>query len=71
MLEPVTVCPPRDSRLVFGMACSRLRALQPEHPRVYAVAAMADQGKRRWWRLAEGTAAAHCGRVEGPGISGA
>ncbi|MGV9664214.1 hypothetical protein [Nocardia niigatensis] len=61
MLEPVTVCPPRDSRLVFGMACSRLRALQPEHPRVYAVAAMADQGKRRWWRLAEGIRE---GRVE-------
>ncbi|MVU80341.1 hypothetical protein GPX89_24215 [Nocardia sp. ET3-3] len=54
MLEPVTVCPPRDSRLAFGLACSRLRALQPEHPRVYAVAAMADQGKRRWWRLADG-----------------
>ncbi|MGW5108532.1 hypothetical protein [Nocardia sp. NPDC004123] len=54
MLEPVTVCPPRDSRLAFGTACSRLRALQPEHPRVYAVAAMADQGKRRWWRLADG-----------------
>ncbi|MEU6580239.1 hypothetical protein [Nocardia sp. NPDC046763] len=54
MLEPVTVSTPRDSRLAFGTACSRLRALQPEHPRVYAVAAMADQGKRRWWRLADG-----------------
>ncbi|GAB3203562.1 hypothetical protein ACFXO9_32150 [Nocardia tengchongensis] len=54
MLEPVTVCPPRDSRLAFGTACHRLRALQPDHPRVYAVAAMADQGKRRWWRLADG-----------------
>ncbi|MEU1426807.1 hypothetical protein ABZ412_06985 [Nocardia sp. NPDC005746] len=54
MLEPVTVCPPRDSRLAFGTACHRLRALQPDHPRVYAVAAMVDQGKRRWWRLADG-----------------
>ncbi|MFJ9367169.1 hypothetical protein ACIRRA_22495 [Nocardia sp. NPDC101769] len=54
MLEPVTVSTPRDSRLAFGTACSRLRALQPEHPRVYAVAAMAEQGKRRWWRLADG-----------------
>ncbi|MTE14511.1 hypothetical protein [Nocardia aurantiaca] len=54
MLEPVIVCPPRDSRLAFGTACTRLRALQPDHPRVYAVAAMADQGKRRWWRLADG-----------------
>ncbi|MGW4246716.1 hypothetical protein ACWELQ_29955, partial [Nocardia sp. NPDC004722] len=54
MLEPVTVCPPRDSRLAFGLAGNRLRALQPEHPRVYAVAAMADQGKRRWWRLSDG-----------------
>ncbi|QVI19023.1 hypothetical protein KHQ06_21350 [Nocardia tengchongensis] len=61
MLEPVTVCPPRDSRLAFGTACHRLRALQPDHPRVYAVAAMADQGKRRWWRLADGIRE---GRVE-------
>ncbi|NNH75805.1 hypothetical protein HLB23_39150 [Nocardia uniformis] len=54
MPEPVTVCPLRDSQLVFERACARLRALQPEHPRVYAVAAMADQGKRRWWRLRDG-----------------
>lgn len=54
MPEPVTVCPLRDSQLVFERTCARLRALQPEHPRVYAVAAMADQGKRRWWRLRDG-----------------
>lgn len=54
MLEPVTMCPPRDSRIAFGRACNRLRALQPDHPRVYAVAAMSEQGKRRWWRLADG-----------------
>lgn len=44
----------RSCEPAFGHVCSRLRALQPEHPRVYAVAAMADQGKRRWWRLAAG-----------------
>ncbi|MET9487313.1 hypothetical protein [Nocardia sp. NPDC006630] len=54
MLEPVTVCTPRDSRIAFGRASARLRGLQPEHPRVYAVAVMAEQGKRRWWRLADG-----------------
>ncbi|MBL1073999.1 hypothetical protein JK358_06290 [Nocardia sp. 2] len=54
MREPVTVCPPRDSRIAFGRTCGRLRSLQPDHPRVYACAAMAEQGKRRWWRLADG-----------------
>ncbi|MFE6861227.1 hypothetical protein [Nocardia sp. NPDC057668] len=54
MLEPVTMCAPRDSRVAFGRACARLRNLQPEHPRVYAVAAMSEQGKRRWWRLSDG-----------------
>ncbi|WP_280215608.1 hypothetical protein [Nocardia cyriacigeorgica] len=44
----------RATQPAFGRACTRLRALQPEHPRVYAVAAMAEQGKRRWWRLADG-----------------
>ncbi|UGT44456.1 hypothetical protein LTV02_14135 [Nocardia yamanashiensis] len=61
MPEPVTVCPPRDSRISFARACTRLRALQPEHPRVYAVAAMSEQGKRRWWRLADGVRE---GRIE-------
>lgn len=32
----------------------RLRALNPDYPRVYAVAAMAGEGKRRWWQLSEG-----------------
>lgn len=35
--------------------------LYPDYPRVYAVAAMADQGKRRWWRLEEGV---ESGRIE-------
>ncbi|MBF6327949.1 hypothetical protein [Nocardia transvalensis] len=54
MSEPMTACPARRSEVAFGQACARLRALQPEHPRVYAVAAMAEQGRRRWWRLADG-----------------
>ncbi|WP_067689599.1 hypothetical protein [Nocardia jejuensis] len=61
MPEPVSVCLPRDSRIAFGRACARLRSLQPEHPRVYAVAPMAEQGKRRWWRLADGIGE---GRIE-------
>jgi hypothetical protein len=54
MPEPVMTYPARHVNVAFGRACNRLRALQPEHPRVYAVAAMADQGKRRWWRLSDG-----------------
>ncbi|MGO4614228.1 hypothetical protein AB4305_09215 [Nocardia sp. 2YAB30] len=59
MTELVTT--PRRSQPAFGRACARLRALQPEHPRVYAVAAMVEQGKRRWWRLSDG---AREGRIE-------
>ncbi|QCQ91195.1 hypothetical protein [Rhodococcus sp. SGAir0479] len=40
-------------------ACSRLRAIVPDYPRVYAVATMAEQGKRRWWPIAA------CARDEG------
>lgn len=54
MSEPVTTYMPRQSQVAFGRACARLRSLQPEHPRVYAVAAMSEQGKRRWWRLVDG-----------------
>ncbi|MBF6348046.1 MULTISPECIES: hypothetical protein [Nocardia] len=54
MSELATVRIPRPYEAAFGSACSRLRALQPEHPRVYAAAAMADQGKRRWWALSTG-----------------
>lgn len=35
-------------------SCNRLRALNPDYPRMYAVAAMAGEGKRRWWQLAGG-----------------
>ncbi|PXX70635.1 hypothetical protein DFR70_10154 [Nocardia tenerifensis] len=61
MPELMTTCPPRHTHLVFDRTCADLRALQPEHPRVYAVAAMVEQGKRRWWRLADG---AREGRIE-------
>ncbi|CAM2891145.1 Ferric iron reductase FhuF-like transporter [Prescottella defluvii] len=33
-------------------SCSRLRDISPDYPRVYAVALMAHQGKRRWWPIA-------------------
>ncbi|MEU2034350.1 hypothetical protein [Nocardia amamiensis] len=59
MTELITT--PHRPTVAFGRACARLRALQPEHPRVYAVAAMAEQGKRRWWRLSDGVRE---GRVE-------
>ncbi|CCQ16404.1 putative uncharacterized protein [Rhodococcus sp. AW25M09] len=42
-------------------SCATLRALNPEYPRMYAVAAMANEGKRRWWQLAVGVGA---GRIE-------
>ncbi|WP_067847579.1 hypothetical protein [Nocardia lijiangensis] len=55
MLEPMTTRQAtRDAEVAFARTCTRLRALQPDHPRVYAVAAMVDQGKRRWWKLSEG-----------------
>ncbi|MGH8882451.1 MAG: hypothetical protein ACRD0P_34750, partial [Stackebrandtia sp.] len=55
MSEPaLTVFPARDPEPSFDQIGVRLRALQPGHPRVYAMAAMADQGRRRWWRLADG-----------------
>ncbi|WP_433664958.1 hypothetical protein ACQPW1_24035 [Nocardia sp. CA-128927] len=61
MPELMTTCPPRHTHMAFDHTCDRLRALQPEHPRVYAVAAMVEQGKRRWWRLADGVRE---GRIE-------
>ena len=51
---PVSASSARRAGDAFGYACARLRELQPRHPRVYAVAAMADQNRRRWWRLADG-----------------
>lgn len=36
----------------LAQSCARLRAISPDYPRVYAVAAMAHQAKRRWWPIA-------------------
>ncbi|MFF2083949.1 hypothetical protein ACFVVM_09235 [Nocardia sp. NPDC058176] len=60
MSEPVTTLS-RYAVVAFDRACARLQALQPEHPRVYAVAAMSGQGKRRWWHVPNGLSE---GRVE-------
>lgn len=38
----------------LARSCTRLRALNSDYPRMYAVAAMANEGKRRWWQLAAG-----------------
>ncbi|KAA0020048.1 hypothetical protein [Antrihabitans cavernicola] len=54
MFDAATASPIRRRESVFVDASDRLRRLYPECPRVYAVAAMADQGKRRWWRLQPG-----------------
>ncbi|WP_305091459.1 hypothetical protein [Prescottella sp. R16] len=54
--EPSTTTP-------LAHSCARLRDISPDYPRVYAVATMADQGRRRWWPLAACT--------ETPGTSGA
>ena len=61
MSEPVTIFPDRRVEPAFEQICVRLRALQPGHPRVYAMAPMAEQGRRRWWRLADGVRE---GRIE-------
>jgi len=41
----------------FAQSCTRLRELAPDYPRVYAVAAMSQQGRRRWWPIAACTRA--------------
>lgn len=61
MPEPVIITTSRTTAASFDRACARLQALQPEHPRVYAVAAMVGQGKRRWWHVPTGLSE---GRVE-------
>lgn len=42
-------------------SCTGLRTLHPEYPRVYAVAQMAEQPKRRWWAVERGL---HEGRLD-------
>ena len=61
MLEIVTVPLLAQTRVPFVDSCARLRRLQPDYPRVYAVAAVAEEGRRRWWQLADG---ANNGRIE-------
>ncbi|SDI38600.1 hypothetical protein SAMN05444695_10728 [Rhodococcus triatomae] len=36
---------------VLDRSLSRMRELHPDYPRMYAVATMAGEGKRRWWAL--------------------
>ncbi|OZE74284.1 hypothetical protein CH305_21650 [Rhodococcus sp. 15-649-2-2] len=50
-----------DGTAQLADSCETLRALNPDYPRMYAVAAMANEGKRRWWQLAVGLTD---GRVE-------
>lgn len=38
----------------LARSSARLRSLNPDYPRMYAVASMANEGKRRWWQLAAG-----------------
>lgn len=44
-------------------SCIRLRAIHPDYPRVYAVAQMSEQPKRRWWALAQGIRADRLDRM--------
>lgn len=44
----------------LAQSCARLREIAPDYPRVYAVATMAEQGRRRWWPIAA------CARTDGP-----
>ncbi len=38
----------------LARSCTRLRSLNPDYPRMYAVATMANESKRRWWQLSAG-----------------
>ncbi|MFD4183628.1 hypothetical protein [Rhodococcus sp. NPDC058514] len=53
-MSSIAVSPTDSPFAALDDSCSRLRGMYPEYPRVYAVALMADQGKRRWWSAAEG-----------------
>ncbi|WP_072801742.1 hypothetical protein [Rhodococcoides yunnanense] len=43
-----------DEGSPLARSCIRLRALNADYPRMYAVATMANEAKRRWWQLAAG-----------------
>ncbi len=61
-IRDITVTPLRatafaaPTRTAAGLveSCTHLRALHPEYPRVYAVAQMSEQPKRRWWAVSQG-----------------
>jgi hypothetical protein len=38
----------------LARSCTRLRSLNPDYPRMYAVASMSSEAKRRWWQLGVG-----------------
>lgn len=51
-----TLLPPRSTAVqipAFEDTDARLRLLMPHAPRVYAVARIDDEPRRRWWRLAD------------------
>ncbi|MDJ0394103.1 hypothetical protein QMK17_12265 [Rhodococcus sp. G-MC3] len=47
----------------LARSCARLRTLNPDYPRMYAVASMGDEAKRRWWQLASGLEDGRIGRM--------
>ena len=49
-----SVCHRDRQETVLAESCRRLRTLQSDYPRVYAVAQMAAQSKRRWWAVEQG-----------------
>ncbi|MFD1813607.1 hypothetical protein [Rhodococcus gannanensis] len=46
--------PARATAAALVESCTHLRALHPDYPRVYAVAQMSEQPKRRWWAVSQG-----------------
>lgn len=45
---------PAPTAVALVESCTHLRTLHPDYPRVYAVAQMSEQPKRRWWAVAQG-----------------
>lgn len=43
-----------DDGGALSRSCIELRALNPDYPRMYAIASMAQEAKRRWWQLGVG-----------------
>lgn len=53
---PSSECPgsAHDVGAALAQSCARLRGIYRDYPRVYAVALMAEQPRRRWWALRQG-----------------